>query len=76
MIVIFKFQRIFAGNGNWTDNLFKEDEQIGTLGEDSEGIFVKTKNLLTVAEINLLFAQLIKGDPSILSKKVEFLEVD
>lgn len=68
---MFKFQRIFSGGIKWQDNLYIEDEVIGSIGFDEEGLYVKVKRHLTLQEINLLIAQLTNGDPRLLSEKVE-----
>lgn len=73
---MFKFQRIFSGNGNWTDLLFKNDEKLGVVGMDNEGVYVKTDRPLTISDVNLLIAQLESGDSSLLSKNIEFLKAN
>lgn len=68
---MFKFQRILSGGGNWTDNLFKEDERLGTLGLDKYGLFLNINRDLTMQEFNLLFAQLLASDPTLATHKIE-----
>lgn len=71
---MFKFQRIMSGGGNWTDNLFKEEEYLGTIGLDKYGLFINIKRDLTLQEINILIAQLISNDNSLLTKKIEIIK--
>ncbi|WP_211747906.1 hypothetical protein [Paenibacillus sp. Marseille-Q4541] len=68
---MFKFQRIVSGGIKWQDNLYIEDEPIGGIGFDEDGLYIKTKRYLTLKELNLLIAQLVKGDPRLLDEKVE-----
>lgn len=68
---MFKFQRIISANKNWTDNLFKEDEHLGTIGLDKYGLFININRDLTLQEVNLLIAQLINSNPNLLTEKIE-----
>lgn len=68
---MFKFQRIISARNYWTDNLFKEDKHIGTIGKDKYGLFINLNRDLTVQEINLLIAQLINNSPELLIEKIE-----
>lgn len=69
---MFKFQRFFSGPGAWSDNLFLEEEPIGIIGKDKEGLFVSLKRNLTLSEINLLIAQLSIRNPEIIQETIEF----
>jgi hypothetical protein len=73
---MFKFQRIISGGNKWVDNLFKEDERIGVIGFDAEGLYINTKRDLTIQELNLLFSQLLNGYPSLLGEKIAFRNID
>ncbi|GIN22582.1 hypothetical protein [Siminovitchia fordii] len=68
---MFKFQRIFSGGEQWTDNLYKENEYIGKLGKDKYGLFINLQRDLTLGEINLLIAQLSNAEPLLLTEKIE-----
>lgn len=68
---LFKFQRIFSGGEQWTDNLYKENEYIGKLGKDKYGLFINLQRDLTLGEINLLIAQLSNAEPLLLTEKIE-----
>lgn len=68
---MFRFQRVISSKNNWTDNLFKEEENIGAIGMDKYGLFINIKRNLTLQEINLLIAQLINDNPNLLTEKIE-----
>lgn len=73
---MFKFQRIISSGLRWTDNLFIEEEFIGTMGFDNEGLWIKAKRNLSLQELNLLIAQLAKDSPKLLSEKLEIIKYE
>ena len=70
---MFKFQRIASGGKGFTDYLFIEDRKIGVIGQDEDGLYIRTNHSFTLNEVNILIAQLAIGNPNILDKTVEFL---
>jgi hypothetical protein len=73
---MFKFQRIIAGGNKWVDNLFLEDERLGAIGFDNEGLYFNLKRDLTMQELNLLFSQLLNDNPNLLRERIEFRKID
>lgn len=71
---MFKFQTILSGKGKWVSNLFLEDKNIGTIGLDEEGLFIKSDRNFTLKEINLLIAQITSDNPELLEKELELLK--
>ena len=71
---VYKFQRIASGGIYFVEHLYIEDRYIGLFGQDDDGLYVKSNQLLTLNEINLLIAQLSKANPSLLDKPVKFLQ--
>lgn len=69
---MFKFQRFFSGPEGWSDNLFLEEESIGIIRRDKEGLFISLKRNLTLSEINLLIAQLSISNPETIQESIEF----
>ncbi|PGO60651.1 hypothetical protein [Priestia megaterium] len=72
---MFKFQRIIAGGYKWVDNLFVEDEHIGTMGYDEEGIYFNLKRNLSLKEMNLLIAQVTMSNPDLLQDNFEMRKI-
>jgi hypothetical protein len=73
---MFKFATIIQGPGQyWASLSFEKDrktENIGGIGiKDDELIINFTERVLSVGEMNLLFAQLTSQDPTISSKKLQ-----
>jgi hypothetical protein len=73
---LFRFQRIIASNSQWVDRLYIEDNHIGFVGFDREGLYLNLKRDLTIQEINLLLSQLLNSNPQLLSEKIEFKKID
>ncbi|PLS19522.1 hypothetical protein CVD28_03650 [Bacillus sp. M6-12] len=73
---MFKFQRIISAGLKWTDNLFVEEEFIGTMGFDEEGLWIKIKRNLTLQEINLLIAQMLISNPDLVTEKIEMMKYE
>lgn len=71
---MFKFQTILSGKGKWVSNLFLEDKNIGTIGLDEEGLFIKSDRNFTLKEINLLISQITSDNPELLEKELELLK--
>ncbi|MEB2277022.1 hypothetical protein LAV82_23670 [Bacillus sp. ILBB4] len=76
MIDMFKFQRFVSVGSNSVDNLYLNDAHIGTLGIDTEGIYLNLKKDLSLAEYNLLIAQLVSDNPTLLKENVQIAKVD
>lgn len=70
---MFKFQRILSAGAVWTDNLYLEDEHLGTIGRDNDGLWAKLNRHLKIQEINLLLAQLAKENPELLKDTLELI---
>lgn len=69
---MFTFQRIMSGDNVWRDRLLFQNNHVGYIGFDEEGLFINLiENKLTLQDIHLLFSQVVKENPTLLNQKIE-----
>ena len=68
---MFTLQRVLSAGSTTSDNLYLNNVQVGTFGHDSEGAYLNLQQELTMGEMNLLIAQLINQNPSLLQSKLD-----
>lgn len=65
---------LLKGKGQQVSNLYLENEFLGTIGQDGEGLFIRPKRRLKISEYNLLISQLANLNPDVMNQEFEVLE--
>lgn len=73
---MFKFVMVASSKGISLNHIYLNDTHMGSIGIDKEGVYLNLKSDLSLGELNLLIAQLVSEQPTLLKEKVQIAKVD